>query len=494
MSDRNEELFAQRVAKAERWRERGVDPYPVSFQRTHAPAEAVAALAAAERDGKDAPADVIATAGRMSVRREMGRLSFAHLDDGNGAVQVMFRRDVLGDEAYGNLKDLDAGDIVGVRGTLLRTRTGEASVLAQEYQLLAKSLQPPPEKWHGLTDQETRYRRRYLDLIANEEARRLARVRSKVVSSIRRFMDGRGFIEVETPVLVPSAGGAVARPFETYYNALEEERVLRIATELYLKRLIVGGLDRVYEIGRIFRNEGLSAKHNPEFTMMESYQAYADYRDVAAMVEEMVSTVALEALGSMTLPYKGETIDFTPPWPRRSMRDLLIEYGDLDFERFRDEVSMREELRRRNIDAPSNAPWGKLLDEAWSTLVEPKLIQPVFVVDYPVEISPLAKRKPDSTDIVERFEAFAGGFEIANAYSELNDPLEQRERFEEQLRNRDRGGDEAAELVDEDFLFALEHGMPPTGGLGIGIDRLLLVLCDQSHIREVILFPQLRTV
>lgn len=490
MTDRNEELYAQRAAKIERLRARGIDPFPARFTRTHTAARAVAALEAAEADGQE-QGPVVTTGGRMGVKRVKGKLGFVHLSDGTGTIQAMFRADVLGEERFALLKELDPGDFLGVTGPLIRTRTGEPSVLVQEMTPLAKALQPPPEKWHGLTDQETRYRRRYLDLIANDEARRLARLRPAVVACIRRFMDGRGFIEVETPVLITEAGGAAARPFVTHHNALDEDRYLRIAIELYLKRLIVGGLDRVYEIGRIFRNEGIDARHNPEFTMMESYQAYADYGDVADMVEALVGTICTEVLGSMRLPYKGGEIDFTPPWPRRSMRELLIEHGGLDFERFRDEASLREELRRRNIDAPTNAPWGKLLDEAWSDLVEPHLIQPTFVIDYPADISPLAKRKVDDPTLVERFEAFAGGFEIANAYSELNDPIDQRERFEAQLAQRARGDDET-ELMDEDFLFALEHGMPPTGGLGIGIDRLLMVLLDQSTIREVILFPQLR--
>ena len=491
MSERAEDLFAQRVAKLERLRARGIEPYPITFHPSHTAAEAMAAFAAAESDGQERGPSVT-VAGRMGVPRSFGRLTFIHLTDGTGNIQAQFLRDRLGDERYSILKELDPGDFLGATGPLIRTRTGEITVQADDFTVLAKALRPPPEKWHGLTDVEVRYRRRYLDLVANEEVRRRFRIRSHIVAGMRRFMDGRGFIEVETPVLVPSAGGAAAKPFTTYFNALDEERHLRIATELYLKRLIVGGLDKVYEIGRIFRNEGLGWKYNPEFTMMESYEAYADYRDVAAMVEQLVSSVAEEALGSMRVPHKGGEIDFTPPWARRTMCDLLIEHAGLDFEEFRTEAALREEMARRGIDAPPSASWGKLLDEVWSTLVEPKLIQPVFVLDYPVDISPLAKRKPDDPTLVERFEAFAGGMEIANAYSELNDPIDQRRRFEEQLRHR-AAGDEEAELMDEDFLLAIEHGMPPTGGLGMGIDRLLMVLMDAATIREVILFPQLRT-
>jgi lysyl-tRNA synthetase class 2 len=491
MSERNEELFAHRLAKLERLRARGIDPYPPSFHRSHSTAQAVQALVQAEAAGAES-GPVVTTGGRITALRVMGRLTFADLRDSTGRIQIQLTRDRLGDERYALIKELDLGDFLGVTGPLFRTRTGEPTVAVEGFTVLAKALWPPPEKYHGLTDVELRYRRRYLDLMANEEVRRLFQIRSHVVATIRRFMDQRGFIEVETPVLVPSAGGAAARPFVTFYNALGEERYLRIATELYLKRLIVGGLDKVYEIGRVFRNEGLGWKYNPEFTMLESYEAYADYHDVAEMVEQMVSTVAREVFGTVRLPYRGGELDFTPPWPRRTMRELLIEYAGLDFTRVRGEDAMRHELRRRGLEVPPSASWGKLLDELWSTFVEPHLVQPTFVLDYPVELSPLAKRKPGSPDLVERFEAFAGGMEIANAYSELNDPIDQRRRFEEQLRLRARG-DEEAELVDEDFLFALEHGMPPTGGLGIGIDRLLMVLTDRPTIREVILFPQLRS-
>jgi lysyl-tRNA synthetase class 2 len=490
MIERNQNLFEQRVAKLHRLRARGIEPYPITFHPSHTAAGAVAAFESAEAAG-DAAGLQVTAGGRIVRLRDQGKVTFLDIRDGSGRIQVMLRRDDVGEEQYGVLKDLDLGDFLGVSGTLIRTRTGEITVQARDFTVLAKALQPPPEKWHGLTDVEARYRRRYLDLMSNEEVRRLFRIRSNVVSAIRRFMDARGFIEVETPVMQASAGGAAARPFVTHYNALDEDRYLRIATELHLKRLIVGGLDKVYEIGRIFRNEGISTKRNPEFTMMESYEAYADYRDVAAMVEQLVSTVCQEVLGGTHVPHKGGEIDFTPPWQRRTMRDLLNEHAGLDFEEFRTESVLRDELRRRKVDAPDSASWGKLLDEAWSTLVEPKLTQPVFVLDYPVEISPLAKAKPGSPGIVERFEAFAGGFEIANAYSELNDPIEQRNRFRDQLRRR-APDDDDVDRIDEDFLFALEHGMPPTGGLGIGIDRLLMVLTDQASIREVILFPQLR--
>ena len=489
MPDRNEELMAGRLAKLQALRERGIDPYPAHLQRTHTTARAVEQFTEAESAGGEPPG--VAVAGRVTNRRTQGKVTFLDVRDASGRVQVYVKRDIVGEDTYALLESLDLGDFLGVDGPMFRTRTGEPTVEARSLTVLAKAILPPPEKWHGVQDVEVRYRRRYLDLMANEEIRHLFRQRSQIVSYIRRYLDGRGYIEVETPVLLPEAGGAAARPFVTHHNALDEERYLRIATELHLKRLIVGGLDKVYEIGRIFRNEGTSTKHNPEFTMLESYEAYADYFDVAAMVEELVSGIARDVLGSTRLPYREGEIDFTPPWQRATMRELLIQHAGFDFEEFRDVATLRAELARRGISAAPGLGWGKLVDEIWSTSVEPHLIQPVFVLDYPVEISPLAKRKADAPHLVERFEAFAGGFEVANAYSELNDPLDQRRRFEEQVRLRAAGDDEA-EMLDDDFLFALEHGMPPTGGLGMGIDRLLMVLLNQSSIREVILFPQLR--
>jgi lysyl-tRNA synthetase class 2 len=489
MPERNEELMAGRLAKLQRLRERGIDPYPAHLERTHTNAEAVALFVEREQRGAEPPR--VTVTGRLALMRSMGRASFLDIRDGTGKVQVYVRKDDVGERLYGLLDDLDLGDFIGVHGEMMRTRTGEVTVRAETITVLAKAILPPPEKWHGLQDVEVRYRRRYLDLMANEDVRRTFRLRSEIVAYIRRFLDGRGFIEVETPVLLPEAGGAAARPFVTHHNALDEDRYLRIATELHLKRLIIGGFDKVYELGRIFRNEGIGYKWNPEFTMLESYEAYADYFDVAEMVERLVSGIAIEVLGSAKLPYKGGEIDFSPPWQRATMHDLLVKHADFDWNRFRDLDALRAEVRRRGLDAPPQAGWGKLVDEIWSAQVEPHLIQPVFVLDYPVELSPLAKRKEEAPDLVERFEAFAGGFEMANAYSELNDPLDQRRRFEEQIKLLQAGDDEA-EMIDDDFLFALEHGMPPTGGLGIGIDRLLMVLLDKPTIREVILFPQLR--
>ncbi|MES4792794.1 MAG: lysine--tRNA ligase, partial [Chloroflexota bacterium] len=369
----------------------------------------------------------------------------------------------------------------------------QPTVQATGWTMLAKSLHAPPEKYHGLADPDLRQRRRYLDLMANEETRRVFEIRSRTVSAIRRFLDDRGFLEVETPILQVSEGGAAARPFVTHFHALDEPRVLRISLELYLKRLLVGGFERVYEIGRNFRNEGMSFKHNPEFTMLESYEAYADYHDVARMTEEMISTVARQVLGTTVIHFRGHAIDLAPPWRRLTFIEALRDFGGPDLERLTDADSLREELRRRGLAVTDQMGHGKLADEAMSYYVEPNLIEPTFLLDYPVELSPLAKRKPDNPRLVERFECFIAGFECGNAYTELNDPIDQRKRFEQQLALKAAGDDEV-ELVDEDFLFALEHGMPPTGGFGMGIDRLVMLLTGQSSIREVILFPPVRSL
>lgn len=483
-------LMAQRLSKLEQLRTRGIDPYPPRATRTATAAEVTALVEASEEAEPDI--DPVDVAGRVVANRDMGKAAFIDLQDGSGRIQVLMRQNVLGADGFELLKLVDLGDFISVHGKPMRTRTGQPTVSVESWTMLTKALHAPPEKYHGLADAELRQRRRYLDLMANEETRRVFTTRSKVVSGIRRYLDDRGFMEVETPVLQEAAGGAAARPFVTHYNALDEDRFLRISLELHLKRLVVGGFDKVYELGRIFRNEGLGAKYNPEFTMLETYEAYADYNDVAAMVEEMVSGVAMNALGTMKTTFRDNEIDLTPPWRRITFYEALEQYGQLDLAKFSDEKSLRAELRRRGVDAPETAGYGKLADEAMSHYVEPQLIQPTFLVDYPIELSPLAKKKPGNPRLVERFEVFVGGFELGNAYTELNDPIDQRERFEEQLRLH-AAGDEDVELMDEDFLFALEHGMPPTGGFGMGIDRLLMFLTGQSTIREVILFPQLRS-
>lgn len=492
MSSRRDEFYRQRRAKLAHLRQRGIDPYPPRYRRTHTVAEALSAFQAWEEAGAATSAPDVRVAGRITAMRDMGGATFIDLRDGSGKLQAYLRRDVLGGEAYEGLRDLDLGDFLGVAGSLFRTRTRELTVDVREHTLLAKALLPPPEKWHGLADVETRYRQRYLDLMANQGARELFTLRSRVVAAIRRFMDGRGFLEVETPILQPEAGGAAARPFATHYEALDRDFYLRIATELHLKRLIVGGFDGVYEIGRVFRNEGLSTRHNPEFTLLESYEAYADYNDVAAMVEEMVSQVAQEVLGTTRVPNDGGELDLSPPWRRLTVLDGLRQYAGLDLEAHWEEVALRAAVEKMGVEAAPGAGWAKLLDEVLSTCVEPRLIEPTFLMDYPAALSPLAKKKPEDPRFVERFEPFVAGIELGNAYTELNDPLEQRERFRQQARRR-AAGDEEAEAGDEDFLRALEHGMPPTGGLGLGIDRLLMVLTGQRAIRQVILFPQLRT-
>ena len=489
-SRRLQEIIAERRARADAQRALGHDPYPPRSGRTHSLAEARALFLASEEAGDSAPSQRVAVAGRAQAIRNMGRIAFIDLEDDSGALQVLISQRALGDD-WALIDSLDLGDFVEAAGLMIRSRRGEVSLQADALRPLAKALRPPPEKYHGLQDQELRYRRRYLDLMTNAEAKQTLRTRSEVIAAMRRFMDARGFIEVETPMLQSEAGGAAARPFLTHLNALDEPRQLRIALELYLKRLIVGGFDKVYEIGRVFRNEGIGSRWNPEFTMLESYEAYADYHDVAAMVEAGLEQIATEVAGSTRLPWRDGEIDFTPPFARVTMVDAVEEYVGVDFREYDSVESITELLREKGVTIPPDAGWGKLFDELVSELVEPQLQQPTFLLDYPVAISPLAKRTPDDPRLVERFELFVGGWELANAYTELNDPVDQRERFERQLAARDAGDDEA-ELLDEDFLTALEHGMPPTGGLGLGMDRLAMLLTNQQSIRDVILFPQMR--
>jgi len=492
MADRKEAIIGQRLAKLQKIRSRSIDPYPHRFSRTHNIRDAVALFQQREKDNAEGPQ--VRVAGRIMAQRSMGKATFVDLRDGSGKIQAYFRRDTLGDEKYQHLHDFDIGDFVGVSGKIFRTKSGEVTVEVSEFTMLAKSLLPLPEKWHGLTDVEKRYRQRYLDLITNEEAKHIFKVRSRIIAAMRRFLDDRGFIEVETPVLLPVAAGALARPFSTYHNVLEQTLYMRIATELYLKRLVIGGFDKVYEIGRIFRNEGISTKHNPEFTMLESYEAYADYNDVMTMLEQMVCYIAQEVIGTLEFNFGDDTINLSSPWQRVSFRDELNKRCRVDFldEKYRDIASLRETMKGLGVEVEGGASWGRLIDKLFSTYVEPALIQPTFVIDYPVEISPLAKSKPDDSRVVERFECFIGGIEFANAFTELNDPIEQRKRFEAQEHLRATIGEEEVERLDEDFLLAMEYGMPPTGGLGVGIDRLVMILTNQQSIREVILFPQLK--
>jgi lysyl-tRNA synthetase class 2 len=472
-----------RREKLESLRARGVDPFPHAYPGVVASAAVRDAHAGLE-DGEETDV-AYRVAGRLAARRGHGGQAFLDVVDRSGRIQIQAKRDVLGEDSFDALTSLDLGDLVGIDGTAFKSRRGELTLRATAWTLLAKSLLPPPDKFHGLEDVETRYRRRELDLIANEDARRLFILRSRVIAAVRRWLDARDFLEVETPVLQPLYGGALARPFTTHHNALDRDLYLRIATELYLKRLIVGGLERVYELGKDFRNEGLSPKHNPEFTMLEWYEAYADYGDVAAELEELVSFVAAE------VGYSGE-VDFATPWRRVTLRDAIFERTQIDVLANREREALVAVAKERGIVLDPGETWPQLVDELLSKHVEPQLKDPTFVTDYPVELSPFAKAHRSEPGLVERFECFAAGMELANAFTELNDPDEQRARFEDQ-RRLGAAGDDEAQPYDEDFVRALEQGMPPTGGIGIGIDRLVMLLSGRSSIREVVLFPALRT-
>ncbi len=460
----------------------GLAPYGGRFERTAAAQDLRRAFGAWE--GRK-----VRVAGRIRAIRVHGAMTFADLDDESGAIQVQWTRDRLGAEGYARIGLLDLGDIVGVEGTLFRTRMGEPTVQVGAWQPLAKALRPVPTRFYGLKDTDMRYRQRYLDLIANADVRQVFRTRSRMVARIRRFLDARGFLEVETPVLVPIASGAAARPFRTHHNALDLDLSLRISIELHLKRLLVGGFERVYEIGRVFRNEGIDTRHNPEFTMLELYQAYVDLRDIMALVEEMVHALAVDLTGGAVVPYRGQMLDTTPPWPRLSYLEELARATGIDWSTLTDDAAARRAATQLGVSVDAEASRGHVVDRLVGQFVEPGLMQPCFLVDYPVEISPLAKAHPDRPGIADRFEAFAGGRELANAFSELNDPLEQRRRFEAQVEERRRTHDEEIPDPDEDFLLALEHGMPPAGGLGIGIERLAMLLTDSESIRDVTLFP-----
>ncbi|MHB9033027.1 MAG: lysine--tRNA ligase [Anaerolineae bacterium] len=477
----------QRIAKLEQLRAAGIDPYPPRTTYTHSAAQALAAFETLA-EGEELQVSVV---GRLVSMRVMGKSSFAHIADGSGRIQILARQDVLGPEAYLAFKQLDVADFISVTGRLFRTRTGEVTVQVEQFALVSKTLLPLPEKWHGLKDVETRYRQRYLDLLSNEDVKRIFITRTRIVSAIRRFLDGRGFLEVETPVLQPLYGGAAARPFTTYHNALDSTLYLRIADELYLKRLIIGGLDRVYEIGHNFRNEGISTRHNPEFTMTELYQAYADYNEMMRLVENLYATVAQEVLGTTHITYQGQEIDLTPPWHRITMRQAIIDASGIDILAANDYGTLAAAVEAKGYAFGRQPNWGKLVEKLFEETVEPTLVQPTFITEYPIDISPLAKQKPGEPHLVERFEFFIAGTESGNAFSELNDPIDQRRRFTSAQQDFKAGEDEA-HPVDEDFITALEHGMPPTGGLGFGVDRMVMLYTDQASIREVILFPQLR--
>ena len=478
--------------KLARLQELGIPAYPARCQRTHTAQEAVAALEAAEAAG--AAAGTVWLTGRLVALRMMGKASFAHIEDGSGRIQLFIRQNEVGDDIYENLlkKLLDLGDFVEASGPLVRTKTGEPSCQVQSLRLLSKALHPLPDKWHGLRDVETRYRQRYVDLLANPDVRRTFVTRARLVSAIRRYLDDAGFLEVETPILQPIYGGAAARPFVTFHNQLKQELFLRISFELYLKRLLVGGIERVYEIGRDFRNEGISFKHNPEFTQLEFYEAYTDYHGMMRRCEDMIAAAALALNGHTRLTYQGQDLDLAPPWRRITMRDAIRDAIGLDYADYPDAASLAEAMRARGHQPDPNSNRGKLIESLFAAHVEPNLIQPTFILDYPVEISPLAKKKDGDPSTVERFEYFIGGMEMGNAFSELNDPLDQLQRFLDMGRALD-AGDEDAQPLDEDFVTALCYGLPPTGGFGTGIDRLAMLFTDQPTIREVILFPHLRS-
>jgi len=479
------EILQVRRDKLKALQDAGADPFQITkYEVSHHAADVKEQYDALE--GQE-----VTVAGRMMSKRIMGKASFAHVQDLSGTMQLYVARDSLGEEAYAGFKKMDIGDIVGVKGTVFKTKTGEISLHAVEVKLLSKSLQPLPEKFHGLTNVDMRYRQRYVDLITNPESKETFIKRSKIISSIRRFLDAQGFMEVETPMLVSNAGGAAARPFETHFNALDEDFKLRISLELYLKRLIVGGLERVYEIGRVFRNEGLDTRHNPEFTLMELYQAYTDYHGMMDLTEKMYRHVANEVLGTTKITYNGVEMDLGKPFARITMLDAVKQYSGVDFNEIHTLEEARAAADEHHVEYETRHTKGDILNLFFEAFVEEHLIQPTFVMDHPVEISPLTKRKPENPDYVERFEFFMNGWEMANAYSELNDPIDQRARFAAQ-EEQFAAGDEEANHTDEDFLNALEIGMPPTGGIGYGIDRMCMLFTDSPAIRDVLLFPTMK--
>ncbi|AUG58929.1 lysine--tRNA ligase [Acetivibrio saccincola] len=484
LQDLNEILRIRRM-KLEELQKNNKDPYKVvKYDVSHSTKFIIDNFE--DMEGKD-----VSIAGRIMSKRDMGKASFCDIQDRDGRIQIYIRVNEIGEEAYEGFKKFDIGDFLGVKGEVFRTRKGEISVKASEIQLLSKSLRPLPEKWHGLKDVDLRYRQRYLDLIVNPDVRETFITRSKIIRAIRSFLDERGFLEVETPLLNVIPGGANARPFITHHNTLDIDLYLRIAPELYLKRLIVGGLEKVYELGRMFRNEGMSVKHNPEFTLMEVYEAYTDYVGMMELTESLISKVAEEVLGTTVITYQGEKVDLTPPWIRMTMIEAVKEYAGVDFDKIETDEEARQIAKEKSLEVEEGATKGEILFLMFEEFAEKHLVQPTFIMDYPVEVSPLTKRKPERPELTERFELFITGREMANAYSELNDPIDQKERFLDQVRKRE-AGDEEANMMDEDFVTALEYGMPPTGGLGIGVDRLVMLLTDSYSIRDVLLFPTMK--
>jgi lysyl-tRNA synthetase class 2 len=484
VQDLNEILRIRRT-KLEELQKSNKDPYKVvKYQVSHSAKFIIDNFE--DMEGKD-----VSIAGRLMSKRDMGKASFCDVQDRDGRIQIYVRVNEIGEDVYEGFKKFDIGDLVGIKGEVFRTRKGEISIKASEIELLSKSLQPLPEKWHGLKDVDLRYRQRYVDLIVNPDVRNTFITRSNIIRSIRAFLDERGFLEVETPLLNVIPGGANARPFVTHHNTLDIDLYLRIAPELYLKRLIVGGLEKVYEMGRMFRNEGMSVKHNPEFTLMEVYEAYTDYIGMMELTENLISKVAEEVLGTTVITYQGQEIDLTPPWKRMTMAEAVKEYAKVDFDEVTSDEEARQIAKEKSLKVEEGATKGEILNLMFEEFAEEHLIQPTFIMDYPVEVSPLTKRKPDKPELTERFELFITSREMANAYSELNDPIDQKARFLDQVKKRE-AGDEEANMMDEDYVTALEYGMPPTGGLGIGIDRLVMLLTDSYSIRDVLLFPTMK--
>jgi len=485
------ELLQKRREKIDALKEDGVDLYPNDVRVDHTTADIQDRFGHLDEAALQNVTETVSLAGRIMAIRNFGKASFAVLQDRKGRLQVYIAKNILGDAPYTLFKRLDIGDIVFVAGRVFRTRTGELTVEAHAVRLLAKSLHPLPEKWHGLTDVEIRYRQRHLDLIVNPKVRDVFYRRSRIIQLIRRFMEDRDFLEVETPMMQPKAGGAVARPFKTFHNALGMDFYLRIAPELYLKRLITGGLERVFEINRNFRNEGMSSFHNPEFTMMEFYQAYATFLDLMTLTEDLFTHIARDLFGGLTFTYQGTDIDLTPPWTRLTVQEAILQYTELPPEVLRDPARAVAQARARGLDVKDDDPLGKVIMAIFEETVETRLVQPHFITHYPVEVSPLSRRSVDNPGLTDRFELYICGREIANAFSELNDPADQRERFLMQAKDRDAGDDEA-HVMDEDYVRVLEYGMPPTAGEGIGIDRLVMLFTDATSIRDVILFPHMR--
>ena len=480
------ELIQVRYDKLKELRDKNINPFGGKFENTQHVQDILD-----KQESLIENKDEVIIAGRLMAKRGHGKAGFANLQDLSGDIQLYVKSNNIGEEAYDLFKKADIGDILGIKGTVFITKKGETTIAVQEITMLTKSLRPLPEKFHGLKDVDLRYRQRYVDLIMNSEVKQTFVLRSKIIRSIREFLDSEGFLEVETPTLHVIPGGATAKPFVTHHNALDMKLYMRIALELHLKRLIVGGMEKVYEIGRVFRNEGISVRHNPEFTLLELYEAYTDYKDMMRITEELVAYVAKDCVGTTSLTYEGHEINLAPPWNRITMIDVVKQYANVDFEEIENDEMARKIAEEHKLLVPKDASKGIVLNEFFEEFVEEHLIQPTFILDYPIEVSPLAKRKDDDPNFTARFEAFVVSRELANAFSELNDPIDQRERFAKQVEEREKGDDEAHRM-DEDFLRALEYGMPPTAGLGIGIDRLIMLLTNSSSIRDVLLFPTLK--